>query len=67
MYLNHCELVAVAIGSGALDEAMYRKAHQSQYVQAGQRSREYVEHARSTKLQQSMFEHFEALAKKWGG
>ena len=65
MYLNHCELVAVAIGSGALDETMYRNANQSQYVQAWHRCREFVDYARSVKSQQSMFEHFEALAKKW--
>lgn len=66
MYLNHCELVAVSIASGALDEKMYRKANQSLYVQAWVRSREYIEYARNQKGQQSMFEHFEDLAKKWG-
>ena len=65
MYLNHCELVAVAIDSGALDEEMYKMADQSPYVQAWDRSKEYIQHARSAKSQPSMFEHFEALAKKW--
>ena len=63
--LNHCELVAVAIGSGALEEGTYGKANQCLYVQACDRSKEYVEHARSVKAQPSMFEHFETLARKW--
>lgn len=64
-YLNHCELVAVSIRSGALDEEMYKKASQSQYVQAWFRYKEFIEHARTKKSQPSMFEHFEAVASKW--
>ncbi len=67
MYLNHCELVAVAIDSGALDEEMYKKANQSLYVQAWDRSKEYIQHARAAKSQPTMFEHFEILAKRWTG
>ncbi len=67
MYLNHCELVAVAIDSGALDEEMYKKANQSLYVQAWDRSKEYIQHARAAKSQPTMFERFEILAKRWTG
>ena len=65
VYLNHCEMVAVAIGSGALDEGMYKKSNRSLYVQAWDRSKEYIQYARSVKAQPSMYEHFEALAKNW--
>ena len=65
MYLNHCELVAVAINSGALDEEMYMKCYRSSYVQAWDRSKELVNKARTSKSQTTMYEHFEEQAKKW--
>ena len=67
MYLNHCELVAVAIDSGALDEELYNKANQSLCVQAWDRSKEYIQHPPAAKSQPTMFEHFEIPAKRWTG
>lgn len=65
MYLNHCELVAVAITSDALDEEMYKRAHRTLYVQAWYRYEWFIRYACTKKSQSSMFEHFEDLARKW--
>ena len=65
MQLNHCELVAVAVGSGAPDDQMYGTASQPLYVQAWNRAKEYIRHTRAVRALPSMFEHFETLAKQW--
>lgn len=64
-YLNHCELVAVSVSTGAIDETIYKKFNQSAYIQAWYRAQEFIEEARTRKNQDTMFEHFEVLAKKW--
>lgn len=64
-YLNHCELVAVAIKDGAMDETMYQRFNQSAYVQAWNRAQEFIRTARNRKTQPTLFEHFEGLATKW--
>lgn len=64
-YLDHCELTAVAIDTGAMDEKMYMQFNRSAYVQAWDRTKEFIQAARTRKNQPTLFEHFEALAKRW--
>ena len=63
MYLNHCELVAVAVKSGAPDETMDKMWNRSAYVQTWRRAQEYIEKERKATGQRTFLEHFEALAK----
>lgn len=65
MYLNHYEVVAIAVGSGALDEDMYKMWNRTVYVQTWKRAHEYIVDARNRKNHPTLLEHFEALAKRW--
>ena len=66
-YLNHCELVAVAIKSGALDETMYKMWNRSAYVLGWTRAHEYVADERRNKNHETLWKNFEDLAKQWDG
>ena len=48
-----------------MDEKMYMQFNRSAYVQAWDRTKEFIQAARTRKNQPTLFEHFEALAKRW--
>ena len=64
-YLNHCEFVAVAIKQKAMDEKTYKKWQRTAYVKTWEEAQAYVTARRLKRSQPSMYENFEALAKKW--
>ena len=64
-YLNHLELVAVAIHSGAIDEDMYKNAYRSSYIQAWLRSEEFIKYASAKTTQPTLYENFRKLATNW--
>lgn len=65
LYLSHCEFVAVAIQEGAMDEKMYKKWQRTNYVTTWRDAEAYITARRKNKSHPSMYENFEALAKKW--
>ena len=65
LYLSHCEFVAVAIQEGAMDGVMYKKWQRTNYVTTWKDAEAYITARRNNKGQPSLYENFEALAKKW--
>ena len=64
-YLNQCELAAIAIEEKAMDETMYKKLHRTSFVKTWKIADAYIEKRRIKQNQESLYKHFEALAKKW--
>ena len=65
LYLNHCELVAVAIHQKAMDEAMYKLCGRTAYLQTWKLAKGYIKERRRTPGHETLYENFGRLAEKW--
>ena len=63
--LNHFEMVAVAIKSGAFSGKIYKRWRRTPYVDAWEKAEPYISARRAAKKQPTAYEHFQKLAKKW--
>lgn len=64
-FLNHFELVAVAIKHGILDEEIYKDWFRSAYIRAWEDAHSFVIELRRTKDEDKLFAEFEKLAIEW--
>ena len=65
LYLNHCELVAVAIQEKAMPEEMYKLCGRTAYVQTWVLARDYVKERRNAPGRKTLYENFQRLAERW--
>ncbi len=65
-YLNHCELVAVAIKKGVVNKQMYKLSNRTQYVTTWELASEYIKAERNKPDHRTAYENFEHLALQWG-
>lgn len=65
LFLNHCELVAIAILSGAMDEKMYKDWRCATYVRNWREAEAFVTAKRKNLDQPKLYENFQNLAEKW--
>lgn len=64
-YLNHYELVAVAIKNNIIDEELYKEWFRTPYVRAWMDARSLVYKMREERENPELFIQFEQLANKW--
>lgn len=65
VHLNHCELIAVAILNGAMDERMYKDWRFTTYVRTWEQAHAYIT-AKRTKLDQpKLYTNFQEVAERW--
>jgi len=65
LYLNHCELVAVAIQEKAMHEEMYKLCGRTAYVQTWVLARDYIKERRNAPGRKTLYENFQRLAERW--
>ncbi len=66
LFLNHCELVAVAIHNRAMDERMYEDWRCTSYIEAWKRAEKFIEvRCRTRPHQPNLYRQFERLADRW--
>jgi len=65
LYLNYCELVAVAIQEKAMHEEMHKLCGRTAYVQAWVLARDYVKERRNAPGRKTLYENFRRLAERW--
>ena len=65
LYLNHCELVAVAIQEKAMHEKMYKLNGRTAYVQTWVLARDYINERRNAPGRKTLYENFQRLAERW--
>ena len=64
-YLNHFELVAIAIDEGIVSERLYAKWHRTSYVGIWNLAKEFVGELRERRKNPALFVNFEKLADAW--
>ena len=62
-YLNHCELVAIAIQENAMHEEMYKLFRRTAYIRTWSLAKAYIKERRQT--HKTLYENFQRLAEKW--
>ena len=65
LYLNHCELVTVAIQEKAMREEMYKLCGRTAYVQTRALARDYIKERRNAPGRKTLYENFQRLAERW--
>ena len=67
-YLNHFELVAIAVEEGIVSERLYAKWYRSSYVETWKLAKDFVvELRKQRKNNQAIFRKFQDLAEAWEG
>ena len=64
-FLNHFELVAIAIENFSLDEALYREWSRTSYVRTWMDAQSVVRDYRKEKQFEAAFSKFESRARAW--
>lgn len=64
-FLNHYELIAIAIEKNILDEDFYKEWMRSTYIKHYQEAEEYINTLNKEKSTTVLFINFKELAEKW--
>ena len=64
-YLNHFELVAIAIEEGIVSESLYVKWYRSSYIETWKLAEDFVRELRKRRENPAIYRNFQTLAESW--
>ena len=67
VHLNHCELIAVSILNGGMDEQIYKDWRKTTYVRTWESAHAYITAKRNSLEQPTLYSNFQRVAEKWRG